>query len=73
MNQKLCLIVMASLLVVVGIDAADALKSEGTKNKQYGSATSNIVCGDRLCSDIIPIINETQSEHHDAPIINEEH
>lgn len=30
---------------------ADALKSQGTPLIKYGSATSGIICGDRLCSE----------------------
>ena len=33
------------------IGEADALKSKGTYTSQYGSATANKVCGDRLCSE----------------------
>ena len=33
------------------IGEADALKSKGTNTKQFGSATSSKVCGDRLCSE----------------------
>jgi hypothetical protein len=33
------------------IGEADATKSAGTAAKKYGSATSNKVCGDRLCSE----------------------
>ena len=31
---------------------ADATKASGVKNSQYGHATKNKVCGDRLCSEI---------------------
>jgi len=31
---------------------ADAKKSQGTYNQKYGSATSKIVCGDKLCSEV---------------------
>ena len=33
---------------------ADAVKASGVKNSQYGEATKNKVCGDRLCSEIPP-------------------
>ncbi|NND85810.1 MAG: hypothetical protein HKM23_00460 [Nitrosopumilus sp.] len=33
------------------IEEADAYKSQGTPKWKYGSATANIVCGDRLCSE----------------------
>jgi len=32
---------------------ADALKAKGKSTDQYGSRTANIVCGDRLCSEIV--------------------
>jgi len=38
--------------VASGIDPVEALKSKGTKNTKYGSATKDIVCGDKLCSEI---------------------
>jgi hypothetical protein len=31
---------------------ADAIKAKGTHNQKFGSATKNIVCGDKLCSDV---------------------
>ncbi|MGI9567409.1 MAG: MBL fold metallo-hydrolase [Nitrosopumilus sp.] len=31
---------------------AEALKSKGTSNSEYGSATKDKVCGDRLCSEV---------------------
>lgn len=33
-------------------DEADGLKSKGTFGKKFGLATSHIVCGDKLCSDL---------------------
>jgi len=38
--------------VASGIDPVEALKSKGTKNTKYGSATKDIVCGDKLCSEV---------------------
>jgi len=50
---------MISILLTAGIAAsvdviedADALKSKGTRQQKYGSATKNLVCGDKLCSEI---------------------
>jgi len=50
---------MITILLTTGIVAsvdviedANALKSKGTKNQQYGSATKNLVCGAQLCSEI---------------------
>ena len=34
------------------IPSAEALKGKGVSSTQYGSATKNIVCGDRLCSEV---------------------
>ena len=31
---------------------ADAVKATGKHNKKFGSATKNVVCGDKLCSEI---------------------
>jgi len=37
------------------IDASPATGSEGTQSpKSYGSATSDTVCGDKLCKDVSP-------------------
>lgn len=49
-------IVLAMILILpvmsMTIDfSVDAEKSKGTAAKQYGSATKNKVCGDRLCSE----------------------
>jgi len=42
-----------SLGFMVEADAAKAEGSEGTQSpKSYGSATDDIVCGDKLCSEI---------------------
>ena len=34
------------------IRSADALKEQGVPPSQYGSATKDIVCGDKLCSEV---------------------
>lgn len=44
------------------IPEADALKSKGTYNKQYGSATKHIVCGAQLCSEISKSLPSNLSE-----------
>lgn len=47
------LIIFSSGVFLSGIDAADAIKAKGTKSpKLFGKATSDIVCGDKLCSEI---------------------
>ncbi|MFB5611202.1 MAG: hypothetical protein ACE5RT_05285, partial [Nitrosopumilaceae archaeon] len=55
----LSILFIVTILLTAGIAAsvdiienASALKSKGTKTSQYGSSTKNIVCGDRLCSEI---------------------
>ena len=57
MNTKyFSLVVVAIILSMVMIvpsdmtQTADAAKATGVKNQQYGQATSNKVCGDRLCT-----------------------
>ena len=61
MNQKLKNIGLLAILPLVMvalsgnlIDQADATKAEGSPGhvspKSYGSATDDVVCGDRLCS-----------------------
>jgi hypothetical protein len=49
---------MITILFTAGIAAsadliqdAEAVKSKGTKIQKYGSATKNLVCGDKLCSE----------------------
>ena len=34
------------------LQPAEALKGQGVSSAQYGKATKNIVCGDRLCSEV---------------------
>lgn len=41
------------LFSVVPLSDANAIKAKGTSVQKYGSKTSNVVCGDKLCSDII--------------------
>ncbi len=46
---------------------ADALKSKGRSASSYGSATKNIVCGDRLCSEVddktvVPTVPKVEEE-----------
>lgn len=40
---------------------ADAVKAKGVSNSQYGEATKDKVCGDRLCSEISPEERKTGS------------
>jgi hypothetical protein len=45
--------IIFSMVMIVPSDmtqTADAAKAKGIKNQQYGQATSNKVCGDRLCT-----------------------
>ena len=53
--------ILATMSVVAAVDTmpdAEAKKGQGVYNQKYGSSTSSIVCGDRLCS-------ETDSEKSD--------
>ena len=43
---------------------ADAVKAKGVYNSQYGEATRDKVCGDRLCSEVPP---EEQKEQTSSP------
>lgn len=46
-------ILFSGSIFLSGIDSVDAIKAKGTKSpKSFGKATSNIVCGDKLCSEI---------------------
>ncbi|WP_316505786.1 ester cyclase [Nitrosopumilus sp.] len=55
-NSKLVVIfvIMAlfSTVMIFNFENVDALKSKGTSGTQYGDATKNIVCGDKLCSEM---------------------
>jgi len=45
--------IIFSMIMIAPSDmtqTADAAKATGVKNQQYGQATSNKVCGDRLCT-----------------------
>ncbi len=50
-----------AILLIVAIavpmelgQTADAVKAKGVSNSQYGEATKDKVCGDRLCSEVSP-------------------
>lgn len=47
----LAIALIAVMMVGMQIEPVDAKKAQGTYNQKYGSATKNIVCGDRLCSE----------------------
>ena len=47
----LAIALIAVMMVGMQIESVDAKKAQGTYNPKYGSATSSIVCGDRLCSE----------------------
>ena len=60
MKQKLTYLGLFALLPLVMVaispalfDDASALKSQGTPNQKYGSATSHLVCGGVLCADFV--------------------
>jgi hypothetical protein len=46
------ILVIPVLSLVVDFTPVDADKSKGTPINKYGSKTANIVCGDRLCSEV---------------------
>jgi len=48
----LAIALIAVMVIGMQIESVDAKKSKGTYNTQFGSATKNIVCGDRLCSEV---------------------
>ena len=58
MNMKLRYLTILAILPLLSValtstfDSAEALKGEGVPTSNYGKATKNIVCGDRLCSEI---------------------
>jgi len=69
---------MITILLTAGIAAsvdviedANALKSKGTRNQQYGSATKNLVCGAQLCSEIEET-PEPKKEVKPAPVPKQE-
>ena len=56
MQKRIATIFLATALIAVmmvgmQIESVDAKKAQGTYNQKYGSATKNMVCGDRLCSE----------------------
>ena len=51
---SLTLVALFSIMLFAGnFDYADALKAQGTglSPKSFGKATSDVVCGDKLCSE----------------------
>jgi galactose mutarotase-like enzyme len=48
----LAMILVLPVMSILVDFTADATKSQGTYVKQFGSATKNKVCGDRLCSEV---------------------
>ncbi len=69
---------MITILLTAGIAAsidviedANALKSKGTKQQKYGSATKNLVCGAQLCSEIEDT-PEPKKEVKPAPVPKQE-
>ncbi len=48
----LVIALVAVMVIGLQIESIDAKKAQGTYNKQFGSATKHIVCGDRLCSEV---------------------
>lgn len=60
-------VIFSGSIFLSGIDTADAIKAKGTKSpKLFGQATSSIVCGDRLCSEI----SQNISSKYDAKLIS---
>ena len=51
-----------SPLTVSYLSEADAIKAEGKPAWRYGSATEGIVCGDRLCNEIVYKYVEPQNQ-----------
>ena len=69
---------MITILLTAGIAAsvdliedANALKSNGTKQQKYGSATKHLVCGAQLCSEIEET-PEPKKEVKPAPVPKQE-
>ena len=48
----LAITLIAVMMIGMQIETADAKKSQGTPTLKFGNATKDIVCGDRLCSEI---------------------
>jgi len=77
MNKTLKYLVLLVLLPLFTValttnlvNDADALKAQGKKTDQYGIKTANIVCGDRLCSEIVG--GRAAYEAEEVPVEEEE-
>jgi len=57
------MVLVAVMVMEMQIEPADAKKAQGTSQQKYGSATKNIVCGDRLCSEIGQDVSPNVSAH----------
>ena len=53
--KALLAVVAIACAAGLAVDDAAALKASGTSAPRYGAATSGIVCGDRLCSELEPL------------------
>jgi len=56
-------VIIAGMSVAMNLEKVDAAPGAGVPLKQFGAATAGIVCGDRLCSEPISVIDiedETQ-------------
>lgn len=52
-------IILSGSIFLSGIETVDAIKAKGTKSpKSFGKATSDIVCGDKLCSELLQNISK---------------
>ena len=66
------LMTSATAVSVDLIPDAEALKSQGSNTpgrvgaNSYGSANAGIVCGDRLCSEVVPEISTTNYTIHET-------
>ncbi|MHA7734920.1 hypothetical protein [Nitrosopumilus sp. S6] len=50
---SICILFLGTIAAPLNtIQSADALKGQGVPTAQYGSGTKNIVCGDKLCSEV---------------------
>ena len=86
--MKILLILLFSIILTIGLsenfqEAEALIKASGTGLTKYGSATSGIVCGDRLCSEIseqkefsyyyddpLPSWNDGDSKHNIIEFVN---
>lgn len=48
----LAIALVATMMIGMQMESAEAKKAQGTYNQKYGKANSGVVCGDRLCSEI---------------------